>query len=355
MTLSPRERVERAVRFEDVDHVPFTVYECMIPQCEDERRMRNEGLCIVQRGPQVYGVRSPGISSESHTYVENGRGRTRTITHTPKGDLTEVREPAGFTSWTVEHMFKGPEDYDKLIAMTEAREFHLAPEAFLTKREMMGDDATMRGAVGYEPLQQIIYRHLGPTNFAIEWAERRDEVLRLFDAIVEERRRLYPILAESPCQYFNYGGNVSPEIVGLERFEKYYVPHYQEFCEIMHAGGKTVGVHFDANTALIADAIAGTDLDYIEAWTPPPDCDLSISDARAKWPDKALWINYPSSVFLRSDEQIEEFTAEMLREAAPGNGFIIGITEDMPPDRWKDGMLAINRAVFEHGRLPISS
>lgn len=353
MKLSPRERVERAVRFEDVDHVPFTVYECMIPQCEDERRMRNEGLCIVQRGPAVHGTRAPGISSETHTCVEDGRGRIRTITHTPEGDLTEVREPAGFTSWTVEFMFKGPEDYDRLIALTDAHEFYLAPEAFLRKREMMGDDATMRGGCGYEPMQQIIYRYLGPTNFAIEWAERRDEVLRLFDAIVEERRRLYPILAQSPCQYFNYGGNVSPEIVGLERFEQYYVPHYQEFCEIMHAGGKTVGVHFDANTALIADAIAETDLDYIEAWTPPPDCDLSITDARTKWPDKALWVNYPSSVFLRSDEQIEEFTAEMLREAAPGNGFIIGITEDMPPDRWRPGMMAINRAVLEHGRLPI--
>jgi len=353
MKLSPRERVERAVRFEDVDHVPFTVYECMIPQCEDERRMRNEGLCIVQRTPAVYGVRAPGISSESHTFVEDGRQRTRIITHTPKGDLTEVREPAGFTSWTVEFMFKGPEDYEKLIALTNAQEFYLAPEAFLRKREEMGDDATMRGGCGYEPMQQIIYRYLGPSNFAIEWAERRDEVLRLFDAIVEERRRLYPILAQSPCQYFNYGGNVSPEIVGLERFEQYYVPHYQEFCEVMHAAGKTVGVHFDANTALIADAIAATDLDYIEAWTPPPDCDLSIAEARAKWPDKALWINFPSSVFLRSDEQIEEFTAQMLREAAPGNGFIIGITEDMPPDRWRPGMLAINRAVLEYGRLPI--
>ncbi|MCD6361291.1 MAG: hypothetical protein J7M38_10555 [Armatimonadetes bacterium] len=355
MNLSPRERVERAVRFEDVDHVPFTVYECMIPQCEDERRMRNDGLCIVQRSPSVYGVRAPGISSESHTYVEDGRQRTKTIIHTPRGDLTEVREPAGFTSWTIEFPFKGPEDYEKLIAMTEAREFFLAPEAFLRKQEMMGGDATMRGGCGYEPMQQIIYRYMGPETFAIEWAERRDEVMRLFDAIVEERRRLYPVLAESPCQYFNYGGNVSPEIVGPERFREYYVPHYQEFCEIMHAAGKTVGVHFDANTALIADAIAETDLDYIEAWTPPPDCDLSITDARAKWPDKALWINFPSSVFLRSDEEIEEFTAQMLREAAPGNGFIIGITEDMPPDRWRPGMLAINRAILEHGRLPITS
>ena len=66
-------------------------------------------------------------------------------------------------------------------------------------------------------------------------------MLRLFDAIVEERPAAltHPGAVALPV-LLNYGGNVSPEIVGLERFEQYYVPHYQSFCEIMHAGGKTV-------------------------------------------------------------------------------------------------------------------
>ena len=353
--LTPRQRVERALRFEDVDHVPFTIYECMLHQCEAERTMRNEGLCIHQRRPSVHSSRSPGITSETQTFVENDRSRVRTITHTPEGDLTQVTEPAGFTSWHLEKVFKGPEDYKPLIAMINAQEYLLDCDEWLKMRDMMGGDAIMRGGISYEPMQAIIHTYMGVDTFAVEWAERQDEVMKLFDAIVENRRRLYPILAQSPCMYFNYGGNVSPEIVGLERFEKYYVPHYEEACEILQKRGKMVGVHFDANTALIADAIAETSLDYVEAWTPPPDCDLSIAEAREKWPDKALWINYPSSVFLRTDEQMEEFTIEMLKEAAPGNGFLIGITEDMPPDRWIPGCLTINRVVREHGRLPIEA
>lgn len=353
--LTPRERVEKALLFEDVDHVPFTVYECMIPQCEAERIMRNEGLCICQRGPGVYGSRSPGITSETHTYVENGRTRTRTVTHTPKGDLTQVVEPAGFTSWTLEKPFKGPEDYAALVALTEAQDYYPAYDAWIKKDREMGGDAVMRGGVGYSPLQHIIHRVMGVEVFAIEWMERRDEVLKLYDALVENRRRLYPILAESPCKWFNYGGNVSPEIVGEERFREYYVPNYEEFAEVLHAGGKKVGVHFDANTRVIADAIADTSLDYIEAFSPAPDTDMRVAEARAAWPDKALWINYPSSVFLRSDEEMERVTVEMLKEAAPGNGFLIGITEDMPPDRWIDGCMTINRAVQEHGRLPITA
>jgi len=78
------------------------------------------------------------------------------------------------------------------------------------------------------------------------------------------------------------------------------------------------------------------------------------ADARAKWPNKALWINYPSSLFLKSDEEMQQATIEILREAAPGNGFLIGITEDMPADCWIDGCMTINHAVQEHGRLPIA-
>ncbi len=353
--ITPRERVERALRFEDVDHVPFTIYECMIPQCEAERIMRNEGMCIHQRSPGVYGSRSPGISSESHSITQNGRARTRTVIHTPEGDLTEVREPAGFTSWHVEKLFKRPEDYRPLIAMIDAQEYFPTPGPWLSKRDDMGGDAIMRGGIGYEPMQAIIHTYMGVEVFAVEWAERRDEVLKLFDALVENRRRVYPICAESPCMYFNYGGNVSPEIVGEQRFREHYVHNYEEICELMHAAGKLVGVHFDANCGLIADAIAETSLDYIEAFSPAPDTDMSVADARAAWPDKALWINYPSSVFLRSDEEMEEVAIDLMKQAAPGNGFLISITEDMPPDRWIPGCMTINRAVQEHGRLPIEA
>ena len=209
--LTPRERVERAVRFEVVDHVPFTIYECMIPQCAAERTMRNEGLCIVQRGPNVFSVYRPHVTGrESHSYAENGRPRTRQVIHTDAGDLTSVDQPAGFTHWHLEHPFKRPEDYAPLIAYHSDVEVVLSPGAFLRMSEMKGGDAVMRGAIGLEPLQLIIHHYMGVETFAVEWMERRDDLLRLFDAIVDERRRTYPVLAESPCEHFNYGGGQYP-------------------------------------------------------------------------------------------------------------------------------------------------
>jgi len=355
MELTPRERCERAVRFEDVDFVPLTIYERKIPQCEAERELRNDGLCIVQRGPGVFGVRRPNVlGSESHSFVDNGRRVTRTVTRTTAGELSTLVQPAGFTTWHHEKMFKGPDDYAALLAYASDVEVVPNYEPFMRMDELKGGDAVMRGAVGLEPMQLIVHHWMGVEVFAIEWMERRDEVLKLYEALVEERRKTYPVLAASPCEQFNYGGNVTPEIIGEARFREYYVPNYEECCEVLQPAGKLVGCHFDANTRVIADAIAETSLDYIEAFTPAPDTDMTLAEARAAWPDKALWINYPSSVWLRSDEAMEEVAVDLLKQAAPGNGLLIGVTEDVPDGRLYPGLNAINRAIHEHGRLPIA-
>ena len=65
-------------------------------------------------------------------------------------------------------------------------------------------------------------------------------------------------MADSPGWTFNYGGNVSPEVVGVKRFEELILPHYDEAAEVLHAKGKLIGCHFDANTKLLAPGIART-------------------------------------------------------------------------------------------------
>jgi hypothetical protein len=186
--------------------------------------------------------------------------------------------------------------------------------------------------------------------FCLEWMDRRDSLLELYKALVDNRRKIYPIIAHSPALHANYGGNVVPEVIGLDTFEQYYVPHYNEAASVMHTRGKLLGCHFDANCGLLAQAIAQTDLDYIEAFTPAPDTDMTLGAARAAWPDKVLWLNYPSSLHLRSDTQLEQATVDMLNELPTIRGIIVGITEDMPPHRWQSSCRAIMRGLERHAR-----
>ena len=340
--MTPRERVERVLRRQDAGAVPFTVYECMIPPCAAERELRNRGLCIVKRDVPTFLTHQPNVRVDQHSYSEDGKPMTRTTYTTPVGTLSTLTQPAGFTSWTHERMLKGPEDYAALLFLIQDEVYEPNYEGFARAERAFGPDAIFRSSFGLEPLQSLISgQMIGMERFCMEWMENRDEILKLYDAIVEKRRETYPLVAASPVSHANYGGNVVPEVIGLETFKQYYVQHYNEAAEVMHEHGKLIGCHFDANCRLLAEAIAGTDLDYIEAFTPAPDTDMTLAEAREAWPDKVLWLNYPSSVHLEPPEVVEQTTVDMLNELPTTEGVIMGITEDVPAERWQANYRAI--------------
>ncbi|MBN1810060.1 MAG: hypothetical protein JW909_13415 [Planctomycetes bacterium] len=341
MAMTPRERVLAVLKGEPVDKVPFTIYECMIPQCAIERELRNRGLCIVHRRTPVYKSETPHCAHEQHHYSEDGRRLVRNVYTTPAGELATIVEPAGFTSWTREHIFKSPDDYGPLIALVEDTVYTPCFEDYLRDEAWMGDDAILRGGIGAIPLHHIMVHMMGVETFAVEWAERRDSVLALEAAMRRAVRPVYDIMRDSPVTHANYSGNFIPEMMGLERFLEFVLPLLDEAADVLHEKGKLLGSHMDGNNRLWASHLGASRMDYIEAFTPAPDTDMSMEDAFRAWPGKAMWINFPSSLFLADDEKIRSTAREIIKAAGDNGRLIIGITEDMPPDRWQAGLTAI--------------
>ncbi len=338
---TPCENVETVLHGGAAKIVPFTMYECMIPQCAAERRMRNRGLCIVNR-QNVFATRRPNVKVRQEQFEEDGHTMVRTCYETPVGTVHTLTQPVGFTIWYHKRMFSTPDDYKVLLFIIKDEVYEPDYKAFSKAVARAGGDAIFRAGFGLEPLQALISGIFMETaTFCIEWMDRRDEVLKLYAAIVENRRRVYPLVADSPASHANYGGNVVPEIIGPAAFEEYYVPHYNEAAEIMHRQGKLIGSHFDANCRLLSEAIANTELDYIEAFTPAPDTDMTLAAARKAWPDKVLWLNFPSSLHLGTESDITRATIGMLNELDSTDGVIMGITEDIPPDKWQRSCKAI--------------
>ena len=346
--MTPRQRVERALAGRPADRVPFTMYHGMARQCAAERELRNRGLCIV-KGHPVFRTHRPNVRTTQTTYHDHGTTLVRTVHETPAGRLEAVAEPADFTSWQREYLFKGPDDYKALLSLIRDERYEPDYEAFAAAEADFGHDAIFRAGIALEPLQKLVSgQMIRMQDFCIEWMERRDEILKLYDALVANRRKMYPLVAASPAGHANYGGNVVPEITGPEVFREYYLPHYHEAAEVLHRHGKLIGCHYDANCRLLADAIAETDLDYIEAFTPAPDTDMTLSEARAAWPDKVLWLNFPSSLHLADDAEVAAATADMLASLERPDGVIMGITEDIPPHRWQDSCRAIMDGLDRH-------
>lgn len=342
--MTPRKRVEAVLKGEKIDKIPLTIYESKIPQCSVERELRNQGLCIVNRNYRVFKTISPNVSYQSYSYTENGINFVRYVVKTKYGELTYLTKPAGFTSWIVEKIFKGPQDYKKLYAMIEDQRYEPDYGGFLKAEKELGEDVILRAGIGSSPLHQIMIGWMGVETFAIEWAERRDEIENLVDIQVKKLRQIYEIVAKSPALIANFGGNETGNVMGRERYKKYVLPHHNEAAEVMHKYGKLLGCHLDGNNKVWADLVAESGLDYIEAFSPAPDTDMSIQEAFDIWKDKILWINFPSSLHIRSIEEIERATQEII-DASKGHRLIIGITEDIPEHRWQENLLAISRVI----------
>ena len=83
----------------------------------------------------------------------------------------------------------------------------------------------------------------------------------------------------------------------------------------------------DGNLRLFREPIAESGIDFLEAFTPSPMFDLSVAEAREAWPDKVLWINYTSCFHIAGTEAIREHTLDLLRQAYPGDRFLIRAVE----------------------------
>jgi uroporphyrinogen-III decarboxylase len=342
-----RERVAAALRGQPVDQIPFTIYPGMLP-AEEERRLRALGLGLSVRLPVMELVR-PNVRSDYRRYQENGIPYGRTTLCTPVGEVysTSRLDSAYGSSWIRDHYIKAPDDYRTMEFIIRDTSYRPAYQAFAEAVREVGEEGYVTGNMSYSPLMEMRVHLLGLERFSLDMYDRPDLFFSLYDTMREKEREAYAIAADSPAEFVIYCGNCSPEVLGPERFERYCVPCYNELGELLHARGKLLGVHLDANNAAWKEAVAASAIDVVEAFTPAPDTDMSVADARAAWPDKVLWINFPSSLHLAPRQRIQQETRRILREAAPGRGLIVGITENIPDSAWPTSLPAIAEALAE--------
>ncbi len=138
--------------------------------------------------------------------------------------------------------------------------------------------------------------------------------------------------------------------MGPKRYREFCIPLINEAAAILREKGTFLGSHMDGDNKAWAKDLADCGLHYIEAFSPAPDTDMTIAEGLAAWPDKVLWINFPSTVHLAGTEKVKEKAREILEAAAGTNRLIIGITEDIHPDRWQEGLLAISEVINDFAR-----
>jgi len=351
--LNLRERIMTVLRHGEPDVVPWVVYQGLVPTGSLERRLRDGGMALCQWQSVIW-TETPNVRVEDRV---EGRTTYRTY-HTPVGKVHSVLRstPLGRgvrTTWTVERMVKSVQDYDVVKFIVKDTVYHYDPEPFLEAQRWLGDDGIVRASVDVSPLQQMLKTYLGFERFSLDLYRHPMEFNDLYQVIEERAEEAYKIVANSPAEVICAGENIDGVLTNPRLFEKYCLPFYNRMARILHQRGKIYLTHMDGRLNCLKNLISRTDIDGIEAFTPPLVGDLPLKEARALWGKKIIWANFPETIFLLGADETRRFTRELLKTAAPGDNFLVGITEDIHPDYIEEGLSAVTETINQHGNYPI--
>ena len=351
-----RSEIESALRGEAPKFVPFSFYDVLLPRELDVTQLQAKGMSICARRPVVRTV-MPDVKVE---HIDEGRGRQRTVYVTPVGTLTETWQEAGYGALSpVEHLIKSRDDYRAAEFMVKNTRYEPLYDEFLLERKRIGEAGYTLAHSGYSPLEGIQIMWLGQEQFCYEIMDNEDAIMSLYAAMVSSHKTMYELIAASPAEakaildapaeVCLYGGNIVPSMLGPGRIRDFVLPCLREFAGRMGERGKKLGSHMDADNRLIMDVLADSNLQLIEAFTPPPDCSVSIEEARRMWPQKVLWVNFPASVLIGPEERIRQVTHEILEQSGDREGFLMGITEDVPRSHLLRSVSIVLDVLNEHG------
>ena len=214
--MTVHERIEAALRHEPVDQIPFTIYPGMIPaESVEAARLRELGLGLMSR-QELVATETPNVKAERVEYEEEGARFARRRLITPVGDVYSTHRLGGAygSSWYVDHFIKRPEDYKVVEYWIRDWVYRPAYDGYYRALQEVGDNGYVSGNFGYSPLMEMRVNLLGIQRFATDQFDYPELFNSLLQALVENQRKAYPILAESPADIVIYCGNCVPEVLG---------------------------------------------------------------------------------------------------------------------------------------------
>lgn len=325
----------------------------------------------IDRGLGIFRLRGFAYRAELtgvDRVVRQEDGATVVEYHTPVGSVrcrmtfTEEMLQAGASiSWLDEHVIKGPEDY-RVVGYI-FRHARVTPDYdnYRAFQEEVGDRglAVAHGLGSASPVQHLMRDLVDGTQFYYELADHPKEVQQLVEDLTPFYDQLVRVLAASPAEAVMMGANYDDTITYPPLFAEHILPWLQRWADVLHGGGKLFFSHCDGENAGLLDLLAASGIDVAESVCAPPMVQCSLAAMRRAFGGRITIFGGVPSVALLEDSMTEaEFEAHMralFAEIAPGDRFILGVSDMVPPDARWERLVRIAEMVEQWGALPLAA
>jgi hypothetical protein len=354
--MTPFERHRAVLRGEEPDRVDIEAAAALRsgPEGGWMRRMAERGMGITHIVPPYRPmfffdtIVNPYIRDIEYTnavYFEDGRWKTRHSFATPVGTICSVvgKNPdlnLG-TGSVQEHFIKEKKDWKTICYLFRRMYETLEPNYEEVRRDQdtLGQSGTTIGVVDRTPFQRLWIELASLEDTIFAFHDMTEEVQEFLDIQFMFHRRAAEITAGCPLQHIHIIDNIT-NTISPDLYRKFCMPVYDIYAEQFRGTDKVLSVHHDGLLSHIADEIAEASFSVVDSFTVPPVGDVTITEARKKWPGKRLSINLPPHLAYARTDQLHEAYEAIVAEW--GNKcLIIEHVEDMPEETLERHLSAV--------------
>ncbi len=327
------------------EQIPYTIYWLLwrdhpndpawLPMFEKGLRITHPAMVAIER--------MNGVDFEDITYSENGDAIRRLTMKTEVGEVSATWR----NGWQDTYWLKAPEDYAIMQYIVEHTTLSADYEAIARTENELGEFGIVHGWIGRTPLQKILVDYAGLENLGIHLLIHEEEVRNLYDALLDNFRKVVEIVAKGTARYVTCIENFTAETLGSKFYADMLLPVYKECFPVLQETGKIVGTHYDGKIACCKELVAKSPIDIVESFTAPPEGDMTYDEARNAWPGKLIWSNINVSSYNLKPAELRGKIQKYVADAAPdGRWLAFEVSEDLPRN-WRQSLPVVLEALRE--------
>ena len=270
---------------------------------------------------------------------------------------SEVLRQGGIaTRRDMENLISGPDDYAVIEYMIEHTEIVPTYDEYLAYEAETGEDGLPLVSIGADPMYRIMREYVGYNDVFYHLRDYPEHVEHLLGVLTEQAQVIQQVALDSPARLILHGEHFDSQMTSPPVFKKYMLPYFRPFAERMHARGKTLACHADADVSLLLELIAEAGYDMAECFVTAPMVPLTMARARQVWGNKiVIWGGIPSSILCApyTDEAFEAYMLDLLRTIAPGDAFILGVADNVMAEAYIERVERVSELLAAYGAYPV--
>ncbi len=206
---------------------------------------------------------------------------TTTTIHTPKGDLTAVTSQSYYTVWTEKYPVESFEDIEKIRSIPWQPPVHLEPpqpsllpegydERYVLTTRVSSPFVCVAGMMPYQYFLELCVTHIDLLKELSD--ECRDRTLAVLDLLLQEHN--VDMVWMGGCEW------ITPPMASVKVYRELVQGYEHQLIDRIHQADALCQIHCHGNIRSTLELIIERGADFTEPVEPPPDGDVTFSEAK---------------------------------------------------------------------------